>query len=291
MMHFLIRDLQLILVFSLISFCASVITPGEALAQDPPKVDWVEGPTIVNLGDEAKIELGEDYLYLNGEDTRELMDYIGNIPSDLEVGCIIPKSDYEEWMVIFEYNPIGYVKDDEKDTLDSKAILESIKEATEEANKIRIDRGFSALNVLGWYEEPHYDVRSHNLVWAILGEDADTEDRVANYNTRLLGRHGYMSVTLVEEPDLIQSAMPNLEDIFTHYSWNQGKSYTEWVKGDKVAEIGLTALIAGGAGAALAATGILAKLWKFLVVGVLAIIGAISGLIKRLLGKNKSTLE
>jgi len=291
MPRFFIRNLLLVLFLTVISVNVSATISPDVLAQSPPEVNLVEGPATVDLGDVAQIELGKDFLFLNGKDTRKLMEYGGDIPTGLEVGSVLPKSEYEKWAVIFDYNPIGYVKDDEKDTLDSKAILEAIEKETEKANKIRVERGFSALNVVGWYEEPHYDVKSHNLVWAVLGEDADTKTKIVNYNTRLLGRHGYMAVTLIDEPLSLQSTLPKLESIIGDFSWKKGKSYAEWVQGDKVAEIGLTALIAGGAGAVLAKTGLLAKIWKFLVAGVVALIGAISALINRLRGKNRITSQ
>jgi len=192
------------------------------------------------------------------------MEYLGNPPSDLEVGLVAPKEESKLWFVVFEYDPIGYVSDEEKDTLDSQAILESIKQGTEEANKIRIKQGVSPMNVIGWYEEPHYDVDSHNLVWAVLGEEeeAGTKFRTVNYNTRLLGRHGVMAVVLVTDPATLDSDKPEVEDLIAHFSWKAGKSYAEWVAGDKVAEIGLTALVAGGAGAVLAKTGLLGKIWN-----------------------------
>ena len=41
-----------------------------------------------------------------------------------------------------------------------------------------------------------------------------------------------------------------------------GSRYAEFGQGDKIAAYGLTALVAGGAGAALAKSGLLSKMWK-----------------------------
>ena len=41
------------------------------------------------------------------------------------------------WFVVFDFSDMGYVKDDDKDELDAKAILASIKEGTEASNKVR----------------------------------------------------------------------------------------------------------------------------------------------------------
>ena len=274
----------LVAIVALSVIFAGVLAPTEGLAQEFPEIEWVEGPAIVDLGDVAEIELGDDYVFLDGEDTREVLEYMGEA-DPLAVGAVAPKAENQDWSIIFSYDPIGYVKEDEKESLDSQAILQSIKEATEEANKMRIERGFPALNVIGWYEEPHYDADSHNLVWTVLCEEADTQIQLVNYNIRLLGRHGVMQVILVSDPATVATTRACLDDIIAHFSWKQGESYGAWVAGDKVAEIGLTALIVGGAAAA--AAGLLGKIWKFLVAGIAALVAAIGRLIRRSRGKRK----
>ncbi len=280
------RVLPFILVLGIL-FVILVPTQTIVSAQSPPKINWVSGPANVDLGDVAELKLGAAYIFANGEDTRKIWEYAGEPTSGLEVGCVLPKAESEEWSIIFEYDAVGYVKDDEKDTLDSQAILESIRESTEEANKKRAEIGAPAVNVTGWYEEPHYDANSHNLIWAPRGEEEKTQIQIVNYNTRLLGRYGCMAVRLIADPATLSSVKPKLDGILANFSWKAGKSYAEWVAGDKVAEIGLTALAAGGAAAIAAKTGLLGKIWKFLVAGVAALIGAISALIKRLRGQKR----
>ena len=277
----------LVAIVALSVIFAGVLAPTEGLAQEFPEIEWVEGPAIVDLGDVAEIELGDDYVFLDGEDTREVLEYMGEA-DPLAVGAVASKNESQDWSIIFSYNPIGYVKEDEKESLDSQAILQSIKEANEEANKMRIERGFLPLNVIDWYEEPHYDADSHNLVWTLLCEEADTQIQIVNYNIRLLGRHGVMQVILVSDPATLATTRAYLDDIIAHFSWKRGESYGEWVAGDKVAEIGLTALIIGGVGAA--ATGLLGQIWKFIVAGVAAGGAAIGGLIRRLRGKRKAPI-
>ena len=275
----------LLAIVALSVIFAGVLAPTKGLAQELPEIEWVEGPATVDLGDVAEIELGDDYLFLDGEDTIELMEYIGEPTTGLEVGAVLPKADDENWSLIFDYDPIGYIGEDEEESWDLDAIFESIRENTEEANKVRIEHGLPAVNVIAWYEEPHYDADSNNLVWAILAEEGDTQIQIVNYNTRLLGRYGYIAVTLITESATLATTRAYLDDIIAHFSWKQGKSYGEWVAGDKVAEIGLTALIIGGAGAA--AAGLLGQIWKFIVAGVAAVGGVIAGLIRRLRGKRK----
>ena len=271
----------LVLAFALVAVVAQA--PAEVLADDLPEIDWVEGPAVVDLGDVAQIDLGEEYAFVDGQDAREMLEYSGEQISELEVGAVFPKAEDSVWSVWFDYDPIGYVKDDEKESLDSKALLESIKQANEEANKARAEKGFPPLRVIGWYEEPHYDADTHNLVWCVLGETLGTE--IVNYNTRLLGRNGYMAVYFVTDRTTLDSTKPYLQDIIGRFSWKSGKSYGEYRSGDRVAEIGLTALVAGGAAAVAAKVGLFGKIWKFIVGGVVAVGAAFWRKIRSLFGR------
>ena len=104
-----------------------------------------------------------------------------------------------QWSVIFEFNDVGFVKDDEKDKLDADKLLASIKAGTEAANEERKKMGNAPLLIVGWEQPPKYNDQTHNLEWAIR---ATSEGRaILNYNTRLLGRKGVMEVVLICKPE------------------------------------------------------------------------------------------
>ena len=272
------------IVFSLVVslIFAHLFFPPDGMSQ-PPQANWISGPQTVDLGKNvAQINLEQNYLFANAEDTRKLMEYIGNPTSNNEVGLIAPNEENEDWYIVFEYDKVGYIRDDDKDHIDSKAILKNIKNATEKANKTREEKGFPRLDIVGWHEEPHYDVNSHNLVWAVLAESSGHQ--VVNYNVRLLGRNGYMSVVLVTDPTTLNSHKADVESIIGNFSYKQGKSYAEYVQGDKVAKYGLTALIAGGAGAVAVKTGILQALGKYIKVIAIAVIGFFAAIWRKIKG-------
>jgi uncharacterized membrane-anchored protein len=147
--------------------------------------------------------------------------------------------------------------------------------------------------VVGWQEKPYYDASTHNLSWAILAKD-DGGDQVVNFNVRLLGRRGYVSATLVDDPTKIADARPQLDGILAAFSYKSGSKYAEFRSGDKVAEYGLMALVAGGAGAAAAKTGLLAAFGKLLVKGgkavvllVVAAFAAVGKFLKAVFGNDR----
>lgn len=251
------------------------------------KINWVPGPTTAQLGDGlASIKVPEGYLFADKTEARKIMEMMGNPPSDQEIGLIAPADDAKTWFVVFEYNEVGYVKDDDKDEIDADAILKSIREGTEEGNKERKEMGVDPIEIVGWFEKPHYDVNTHNLVWAIEGKSK--QDGLVNYDVRLLGRRGYVSATLVTDPKALSADLPHVQSLLGGFTFNEGNRYAEWKSGDKVAEYGLAALVAGGAGAAALKLGLFAQLakllakgWKLVVVGF----AALTGWVKRLLGK------
>ena len=239
-------------------------TPGARAEEAPPDaVAWTPGPATVDLRGLAEVRLPEALAFAGAEDTRKLLDSMGNTTDGSEVGLVVPKADDQSWFIVFEWSAIGYVKDDDKDAIDADALLRSIRDGTEQANEWRKERGLPALHVVGWSQEPRYDERTHNLTWAVLARNESGRETV-NYNVRVLGREGVMSVTFVDEPRNLAAARPAVDEVIAAFTYKQGKTYAEWVPGDKVAEYGLTALVAAGAGAAAAKLGLFGVLAKLL---------------------------
>jgi uncharacterized membrane-anchored protein len=264
-----------------------------APAQPPPQeVKWTPGPARVDVGESlAEVKLPETVAFADGNDTRKLLEAMGNITHGSEQGIIAPKADGEDWFIVFDWHPVGYVKDEEKDQIDADALFKSISENTERSNEERKKRGMPALHVVRWADPPRYDATTHNLTWALVGRNDGGKESV-NYNVRVLGREGVMSVTLVDEPQNLAKTKPQVDAVLAAFSYKLGKRYAEWVPGDKVAEYGLTALVAAGAGAAAVKLGLFAMLGKFLaksaklvVVGLAALGGMFAKFWNALRGK------
>src|SRR5262249_19916692 len=175
----------------------------------------------------------------------------------------------------------GHVDDNEK--IDAPALLKAIREGTEEGNKQRVEHGFPELHVGGWSESPHYDRATHRLVWALPA--SSVRGTTINYNTRVLGRRGVVSLNLLSDPAKFDVEKSNATTLLAATAFKTGARYEDFdKKTDKVAEYGLMGLILGGAGlgaAKLVKIGLLAKFWKLLVLGFAAIVGFFSKLFGR----------
>src|SRR5260370_39946672 len=136
-----------------------------AQEQDPApkvKIDWQDGPTVGKLGDLAEIKVPEGYRFAGADGALKFLELTQNPPGGSELGVLIPERKENEeangfWFVIFEFNNIGYVKDDDRDKLNAENLLKGLQSNTEEGNKERAKRGCPSTNIEGWCKPPDYD--------------------------------------------------------------------------------------------------------------------------------------
>jgi len=247
----------------------------------------LKGPATAQLSEVAQIDLPAGYMFLDGKQTRAMMKAEGEPSSGNEVGFLRPTNG--GWAVYFDYDDVGYVKDDEKDKLDADKLLKAIKAGNDEGNKERERNGNAPLIITGWEQAPKYDGKTHNLTWAIRATSEG--EPILNYNTRLLGRKGVMEVVLVCDPTNLTTLLPTFNGLLADYKFSTGQSYAEYKPGDKVAKYGLGALVLGGAAVGAAKLGLFGpiillfkKAWKLVIIAVVAIAASIKKLINRISG-------
>jgi uncharacterized membrane-anchored protein len=243
--------------------------------QSGTKPNVLKGPATAKMEGIARVEVPAGYQFLDGKTTRAVMKASGQPISGRESGLLMPTN--EHWSVIFEFNDVGFVKDDEKDKLDADKLLASIREGTARANKERERLGSPPLEIVGWEQPPRYDSVTHNLEWAVRATSAGRP--ILNYNTRLLGRKGVMEAVLIVEPDKLPETLPTFKRLLAGYSFQSGQNYAEYRSGDKIAKYGLAALIVGGGAVGAAKLGMFAwlavalkKAWKLIVVAVVGVV-------------------
>lgn len=242
------------------AWLALALLAAPTLAEIPFK--HTKGPSKVTLGSNlAEMNLPEGFAFLDKDTTIQLLKETGNFPDGDELGCLLMDGDEEgSFWVVINYEEMGYVKDDDAAEIDADELLEGFKEGTAAANEERKKQGMAPLNLVGWGEEPRYERDHHHLVWALIGESEG--DKVVNFNTRVLGREGVMSMNLICSPQDLERYKPVMDDLLKATSYVEGKRYADYKEGDKVSEAGLIALVAGGAAAAK--LGFFAKIGKFL---------------------------
>ncbi len=245
------------------------------------KIGWTRQGTG-KLGDKAEVAIPQGYRFTSGDGTRKMMELNNNPATNRELGMLSTEG-MGPW-IIFEFDDSGYVKDDEKDKIDADEMLTTLREGQEQGNEYRREHGLPELEILGWVIPPRYNEKTNNLEWGTRLKSKNSGGISINYNTRLLGRKGVMEVTLVCEPEEMEKMISEQEKILAGYTFIEGERYAEFKEGDKVAQYGLTALIAGTGAFAAAKMGLFGKLGVFFAklgkAAILLVIAALAGLKK-----------
>ena len=246
------------------------------------ELHWIRGPQQVKLFGNSTLAVPAGYVFLNPPDMAKFETITHNIGGGTEY--LLAPEDLH-WEAHFNFKDDGYVKDDEK--IDAASLLESIKTNTTEANKIRRERGWDEMEVIGWQTPPHYDTQTNRLEWAVSGRDVKSNTEVVNFNTRILGRGGVMSAVLISDSQDLSAATNDFNSTLSGFQYLPGQKYAEYKPGDKVAEYGLAALVTGGAAAIAVKTGFWKVIvgaavagWKFIVAAFVALFGGLAKFFK-----------
>jgi uncharacterized membrane-anchored protein len=280
-MTFRIKSLSIMAILTVaITITSAPIGNADQGSSDSPmdKIKWLQGPGSADLGKIAELQVPADCIFAGADDMKTILESGENIYSGRELGYLVSPDDKLE--IIFEFDETGYIKDDEKESLDAAAMLKQMKASNKKGNKERKKRGWKTLDLVNWEIPPHYDEKTNNLEWATRLRTEENEELV-NYNTRLLGRTGVMRVILVTEPGNLENALPSFQKIISDFTYKSGYRYAEYRQGDKIAKYGLTALVVGGATAVAAKSGLLKGLWKLIVAGAVGI----AAFLKKIFGR------
>lgn len=258
-----------------------------------PGVNLTYGPATVKLGKVAEIKVPEGFAFVGQDSLDKFFELTHNMRGGKEVGVLIAP---EHWLLFFDYDDVGYIKDDEKKDLNAAKLYSALEEGQKRGNEARKKRGWDELKLQGWQTEPHYDERTHNLKWAFkISTSRDQYQSVGvNESIRLLGRGGVMNVTLVGDLEDFKNNENTADKLLGDFRYLPGSTYAEFRSGDKIAKIGLAALVVGGAGVVAAKAGLFAKLGallvkggKLIVVALIALGAGIAKLWRRIVGKDK----
>lgn len=251
-------------------------------------------------GAQATLKLEKGYSFLSAKEAQDVLTRLWNNPPDKDVlGMILPSEDMnvlldgKAWAVVVTFVDEGYVSDEDAAKIDYNEMLKDMQASTKEENEERVKQGYPAIELVGWAEPPHYDPSTHKLYWArnlrFKKTDGAEESASLNYDIRVLGRRGYLSLNALAPMDQLAQVRADMPKVLEMTEFNDGERYTDYnAKTDKVAAYGIGALVAGGIAAK---AGLFAKLGalllafkKVLVAGVVAVGAAL----RKLLGRKKA---
>jgi uncharacterized membrane-anchored protein len=259
----------------------SEATAPEAGTQDAawPELKFQSG-RIVLPNKVATLALSDKYYYLSPEDTEKMLVAWGNPPGWETLGSVIPAAagpfSEEGWAVIVTYLDDGHVSDEDANQIDYTELLADMKAGTREESEQRVQDGYEDLELLGWAASPHYEQATRKLYWAKELRFGESEVHTLNYDVRVLGREGVLSMNAVAGMPQLASIESDMRELLSVAAFNEGYRYEDFNEGtDRMAAYGLGALVAGGVAAK---AGFFAKLGalllafkKFIFIGLAAL--------------------
>src|SRR3569833_4418840 len=112
-------------------------------------LNWVKGPTTVEVQGNSKLTIPEKYVFLDAANAKKFLELQHNLSDGREV-MAAPQN--MEWMAYLEFSDEGYVKDNEK--IDAPVLLITLQSNTEAGNEERRKRGWNELRLDEW-ATPH----------------------------------------------------------------------------------------------------------------------------------------
>ena len=258
-----------------------------------------QGGDIHVPGTDATLHLGSRYYFLKADEAKQVLVAWGNPPDSAKgvLGMVFPAGatflDRDTWTGVVTYDPAGYVNDEDADKANYQKLLDQAREGEDADNEQRKKDGFAGAHLVGWAQPPSYDKARHYMIWArdirFDGEDTDT----LNYDVRVLGRRGYLSLNVVTSMDKLPQIRTEAAQLASVAAFDPGAAYGDYQPGgDKKAEYGIAGLVAAGIGVAaaqkLGLLAVVALFAKKLIVLIVAGGAALAARFKRLFGKKPS---
>jgi uncharacterized membrane-anchored protein len=247
-------------------------------------------------GGQVQLDIPPGFKYLNKDQSIFVLTKLWNNPESATqgvIGMIFPEHGGpftdSSYAFVVTYEEIGYVKDEDAGKIDYDQLLKSIKEDEKKENEQRVKAGYPTINIVGWAEKPYYDNQKKVLHWAkeLKFGDGDA-DNTLNYEVRILGRKGMISMNAVAKMYMLPQVNQDIPKVLSVASFTQGNSYFDFnSKTDNIAVWTIGGLVAGHllakAGVLALIAKFLAPLWKFI---VLFFVG-IGAWFKRKFGRKK----
>lgn len=235
----------------------------------------------------AQLNVPQGFKFLNAEQSQHVLSELwGNPPDNSVLGMLFPESGGpmadSNYAFVITYQADGYVKDDEADDLDYDQMLKEMQAGEAEENKQRQKEGYGAIHMVGWASKPYYDKTNKVLHWAKELQFSGSEFHTLNYDVRILGRKGVLSLNAVAGVDELPLVKKDIDQVLKIASFTEGNQYKDFDSNvDQVAAYTIGGLVAGKV---LLKAGIFAgilKFGKFIIIGIVALGAAALKFFKR----------
>ncbi len=238
----------------------------------------------------AELNVPEKFKFLDAEQSKFIVeDLWGNLPQAGILGTLFPADadpfTENSFAFIISYDAMGYVKDDDVESIDYDEILKEMQEDGIEANARRKEAGISTMDVVGWAAKPYYDASNKTLHWAKNLRVEGEEENTLNYTLMLLGRNGILNLNAVSSMNELADVKAVIPELLQMPKFTEGNAYKDFnPEVDQVAAWTIGGLVAGKMLAKAGVLVFLLKFWKLIAIGVVGI----GAFLRKFFTRNKS---
>lgn len=255
---------------------------------------WVTGKVDLPNGI-STLNIPEGFKYLGTEQSNYVITEVwGNPPREGVLGMIFPEYSGpfgdSSYAFVISYDAMGYVKDEDADKIDYDDMLKQLQKEEVKENEERVKQGYPPIHFAGWASKPFYDKQNKVLHWAKeLKFGNGEEGNTLNYEIRLLGRKGVLSMNAVSGMGELPLVKKDIDKVLAMASFTDGNAYKDFdSNADEVAAWTIGGLVAGKV---LAKAGILALILKNIKLVILAIAAVGGGVWRFITGRKKKQEE
>lgn len=306
------RNLLLLIAAISLSVTISAKEPGDSLKAELPdsikvfmmeqmkKMDSIESTlhyktgTIKLANGMSTITIKEGFRFLESDEADYVLTELwGNLKGTKPLGLLFPPNgsatSFDSYAYLLEYEDIGYVKDKDADDINYDDLLKDIKESQKKANEERAKQGLETMDLVGWAAKPRYDKERKLLYWAKEFRVSNTDENSLNYDIRILGRKGVLTLSAIASMSQLDSVNRNLDNVLSMVSFDKGYAYADFdSKVDNVAAWTIGGLVAGKI---LAKAGFFALILKNIKLVGLGLVAAGSAIWRFITGRRRKEEE
>ncbi len=248
---------------------------------------------VALLDGKLLLEIPAGFKFLDQAQSEYVLHDLWANPKALRtLGMLFPEdqepTDPSSWAFNLNYEEIGYLDDQLEAELAVDQLLERMQNSVAKANLYREEKGYPALNLLGWVAPPRYDSERKVLSWAKKIQFGAEQSPTLNYDIRLLGREGVLSLHAIAPLDYLERVKKYIPAVIQSVSFTKGNRYEDFdPQVDVRSHYRLADLITGEAEVEANFWSELAKFSNFFVFGI----AAVGGLIWRFVTGKKQSEE
>ena len=230
----------------------------------------------ISLRGPFALDLSSGYKYLPPEEAKKILEQAWGNPPRPTLGMVFPDSVnpylFDGWGVVVSYIEEGYIDDLGTYQVDPDQLLQVLKEDALARKVVRSKQGYDGYEVIGWAEPPIYDPENKVLIWAKEAKFDGALYHTLNYDVRILGRRGYISLNAVATMDQLPWVKATMYTLKNCVAFNNTDQYTAFDPDtDQTADYGLESLVTGQhhhAGGSSPFFQFIQHTWKLILIGM-----------------------